>query len=1689
MDGDTCNMMDKKMMDPSTLWQWRIRHVKKHSKCSDPFNHSHVIGVDFDVGSNKGRKVDLKLVTNGVIIEICDFAKTVTRGKKHFIANILENNFDLGLENEQQRVDFTNELAYRVEDLLRKPSTDKHEVFTLFDTPDCDGNNKNGLNMEGLSEEMGEVHVEDIKHQTRVQCSEEHSDDLQEDVLVSMFPYCDKIGLNFGIETKQNLDQGLLTKGVMLEVAHLAKVLCGSYGAIILKVLEHNFEVDLRGQEEKNQVLFSITALTKRTKRLMVSINQVISTFRNEQFPFHTMVQGCDLFNNDAQQSHLDEVTKRTLELNSKKQKRSLEDTDESVSKRCRREQSEHMVPHHADLDTFQISDGDSLTWLLEEYNRDIKREMDSNNAEDQDVCKEIFGKSESSCDNIQNPFLTTGNSCSRLPSGSPPLASYLNEMKQCVAQELTHTSTNMHNVWDMGKKNIETTVSTKHEEKALLVSDEPVSKRRRREQSGHRDHHGTDVGSCQITPADYSYISPLTEPDLDSDGETDSWNVDSQDEKDLVNSLSPEVPKESESSCADFHRPFLSTTDSPSNSSSVNAPPGGYTDDKKSNEGCEQTHRLRNIYNGCDIDQEEIKTEDNLWKMRGNRVKHILCNEEYCLFTYSRKAGVDYNVGFGPKQNLSIDCLCMSSVLEAAKFAIAMNCSQQDFIMEIFEHNFDLHLENDSDRRAFAYETMNRLRQLRNSDTMSKFSKETFELPLPNASVKQANKNTSSTSVVLSSASIEEEYSSQECSQNSHPEAKVIVSEENMDPYPYCKEIGLKLCVNKSQPVKLDVNTLTNGAICEVANFADKLCGTFEQIFLDVFKHNFDLDNQSYHSDLAKNIFMQIPLIVELKNLTVCRMKKTINLRLVDRLIDPRLQYQNSTNVDVCTSGSSQAPAVNQNVSGSAEIELQNEPSKDKELWKLRANKVKQILSMPHDEHCPLYSYSRCKKIGMDFNIGSGVKQNLDAKLLTNGIMVALNTFAEALHRATDYFITEILEYNFHLDLKSEQYRRAFELKTIKNVRTIKSKRKKLYGFRSKMLFELPDVKCLKIYHAKSTFCPKCYQNRNQKPGKDASVPGSMHTQPYAMIETASADSSSQRLFVSPAVEKAIMDCYPYCKEIGLSLCVNKNKPREKLSEHVLTRRVVDEVYKFATKLCGASKNKIIDDIIEHNFNISAEMNLAHQFSTKLSLYDGRLGWLNEVSVFKPVSQKDAQTPKRVTHERKKTKERPMALQNKMESATTNICNGCDMEPEEIETEDNMWKMRAKRVKNILSEMAREFWDFTMSRITNLELNIGFGAKKNFSFDCLTNTLILEVAKFVIAMNSSQQDFIMEILENNFDLNLVNDSDRSAFACETMIRVRQLQNSEDIIQFSKELFELPLPMLSNHITNESMGSVSAELTTVSGKTECNSKDCSQDSHPEAKENVSEKSDNPYPFCKEIGLKMFVNRSQPVKLDVNTLTNGAMAEVANFAEKLCGTFEQIFLDVLRHNFNLESQNDYSDLVKNILLHIPLIVEQKSFSLFAKTFSSKMMHSKKPILPQLVSPSIDVDIFSSASSQTPAMNHNVGSSIETEQQNEPSEDKELWKLRADYVKQILSMPHEHHCPLYPYPRCKKIGMDFNLASGVKPNLDPKLLTNGLMVEINTFATVLQSAKQHFVTEILEYNFHLNLKNEEYRKSFG
>ncbi|XP_028253061.1 uncharacterized protein LOC114428658 isoform X1 [Parambassis ranga] len=1612
---DPCNL-NRKGIFANTVWQWRIMHVRKYSKNPEPFLCSNKIGLDFNVGSTTKKKKDVGLLTNGVVLEVCDFAKTVKESKRHLITNILEKNFDLGLENEQQRADFTKRILLKLEDLIRTPLQNKHKAFPLFDTlsvPSCTNSIEHGQNVgsaehqsDSLQELMETDYGEDEAKTKKVDGF--HADDSDEDQMewlgatedmkadacALLFPYCEEIGLSFDLESQQHLDPDLLTKAVMLELVDFSTLLNASYSSIVLDVLDYNFELDVKSQQGQKLVWSTILHLLKRRKQFAVASAKLGTQFENEPFSIQTnplkRPQTPGETNLEAPLSH-EEVTKKRKSY--------------------------------------------------------LKRE------------ENLF----------QESLLATSN------------GSY-NENQTYIPTTLTS-----------------------HFTEAYAFQDRPEELPNRKKMclANQRSDVKEAVRQKQLQ---IQRDIVMLQSDVETDNTTDSENW--TDEDDLSNTRKSEINVVPPFTSQDEQQMLLPTT----------AP------------------------NECDTIPDEMGSMFNMWKFRSKRVNQILLQmsnrgllPDYCR----RQKYLEFDVGFAPKQNLHPDQLKYFCLFRVAHFALAMNSSKSEFIMDILENNFDLGLQSAYHKHVFSCEMMTRTRDLQNCEDAVKFSKQVFKLPVPMSSEDMEYQIVDEGNLELSCMTGTGTYdvpldSHFDAEPGSHAE-EGTTQQESVDPYPFCKDIGLKLYVSDGRPnQKLHINKLTKGAMTEIIIFAEKLCGSFEQICFDILRHNFDLDLQSVDSDLFQNILRRIPAANDVVNLA-CYVPSNYKDRkhnVRDASVLKELQYQSNSDLEANNACPTQAP-TEQNRTMSNDNEQQHDINLL--LWKLRSNCIQRILSA--HEHCPLFSYSRCKKLGIDFNVGSGIKKNLDPMLLTNGVMVELHTFASALLSSEPDFMTEVLEYNFDLNLNTEHLRSAYAEELWSQFMKIKVKRFSVPV--KKSLFKIPGPGCIKEY---TPHCSKCCQDRNQMLLKDVYGPNVMfHRNLHIITDTDSgnADSTNQRHVMDPIsafqASDSFFSCYRECSKVGLNLCLDNNHPNEKLKTHEITAAAMLELFSFAKRLCGTGP-RIILDILVHNFNFDLQKPFKHLFPHfKHDPFDGGLAWFNEVygidQLFSKHAIKKTWTLEMQGIDRKKAvRKRILMMQRKKERAllesdsetdeTTDSenwvdeddihntpnseqqillpatpTNECDLEEEGIGLQSNMWKLRAKRVKQILFEMSKHerIERINKNMTVCLEFNVGFTPKQNFHPDKFRNVSLLRVARFALAMNSSKSEFIMDILENNFDLGLQSAYHKHVFSCEMMKRARELQNCEDAVKFSKEVFELPVPMSSEDMEYQIVDEGNLELSCMTGT---GTYDVPLDSHFDAEPGshaedgtTQQKCVDPYPFCKDIGLKLYVSDGRPnQKLHINKLTKGAMTEIIIFAEKLCGSFEQICFDILRHNFDLDLQSVDSDLFQNILRRIPAANDVVNLACYVPSnYKDWKCNIWDPSVLKELQYQSNTDLEANNASPTQApTEQNRRMSADTEQQH--GINLVLWKLRSNRIQRILSA-HEELCPLFSYSRCKKLGIDFNVGSGIKKNLDPKLLTNGVMVELHTFASALLSSETDFMAEVMEYNFDLNLNTEPLRSAYA
>lgn len=299
---------------------------------------------------------------------------------------------------------------------------------------------------------------------------------------------------------------------------------------------------------------------------------------------------------------------------------------------------------------------------------------------------------------------------------------------------------------------------------------------------------------------------------------------------------------------------------------------------------------------------------------------------------------------------------------------------------------------------------------------------------------------------------------------------------------------------------------------------------------------------------------------------------------------------------------------------------------------------------------------YPNCKKIGVDFHVGSGAKQKLDIGLLTNGVMTEVSHFAEEMNRSHAHVICDILDYNFDLGLQNDQ-RHDFAIRTMAKVKFLMEKPRLQRPDLITKVFELPDPRAIPVSktHVSSNLLNDIVSfnlrlNKDVEIQQDNTVSlmnfdlDASQVSPHHVKETMSNETdvetatlalkngptnvcikdepnldlvSTQHVkistdtdvslsheeavhrptrdksFMTSATEDKTTDLYPLCKKIGLDLDVkSKGEGKEKLHFRLLTRGVMVEVAKFVADVCGTYR-QIVSAVLEYNFDLDFPKNI----------------------------------------------------------------------------------------------------------------------------------------------------------------------------------------------------------------------------------------------------------------------------------------------------------------------------------------------------------------------------------------------------------------------------------------------------------------------------------------------------------------
>lgn len=286
------------------VWECRIHHGIRYQKVVLPFPESVKIGLEFNTALERKQKLDQCLLTNAVMLEICDFSKTVTKSEKYFLFEMLEFNFDLGVDvdNDMQCYEYATRVQNKIKQLKEQvklkprkwadtfplPDPTLIKDFTMSEVPGryypkrnriadvsflTDGS-KNRKCPENLRSESNGVSSSTfvIKRKGRFRLK----------VTGDVYPFCRKLGVTLTVQPdetpKQKLDPNLVTIGVMIELLDFSRALCGSYTQIIYDLVKHNFGLEL----DRLQFRMQLNKLLERKYTCLTAEDR--DTFRKQTF-------------------------------------------------------------------------------------------------------------------------------------------------------------------------------------------------------------------------------------------------------------------------------------------------------------------------------------------------------------------------------------------------------------------------------------------------------------------------------------------------------------------------------------------------------------------------------------------------------------------------------------------------------------------------------------------------------------------------------------------------------------------------------------------------------------------------------------------------------------------------------------------------------------------------------------------------------------------------------------------------------------------------------------------------------------------------------------------------------------------------------------------------------------------------------------------------------------------------------------------------------------------------------------------------------------------------------------------------------------------------------------------------------------------------------------------------------------
>ncbi|KAJ0003847.1 hypothetical protein NQD34_010061 [Periophthalmus magnuspinnatus] len=217
-------------------------------------------------------------------------------------------------------------------------------------------------------------------------------------------------------------------------------------------------------------------------------------------------------------------------------------------------------------------------------------------------------------------------------------------------------------------------------------------------------------------------------------------------------------------------------------------------------------------------------------------------------------------------------------------------------------------------------------------------------------------------------------------------------------------------------------------------------------------------------------------------------------------------------------------------------------------------------------------------------------------------------------------------------------------------------------------------------------------------------------------------------------------------------------------------------------------------------------------------------------------------------------------------------------------------WAVRTNRIAEILRKGTESNLMFCRSKEIGLDYNIAGGRAKRLDKQLLTNHTLYEVHKFCSHLSRSLINFLLNIMENNFNFEFQENFQSYLYGKEKCI-LNQVH--------TETLLNMPIQFPEIYTAQEVTG-------------EFQSEEMSDNS-------LDEDLSDEFPYCKKIGVNLWLSKGRPPgrKLHLSALTNGALLEIFTLSRRLCSKPQDLMHDVLEHNFDVDLKDSTTEEAKGL----------------------------------------------------------------------------------------------------------------------------------------------------------------------------